>query len=125
MIILILHKMILARFIRTTHLNMRLLRPFSAMETEFFNPAAKIGAARMFYKETLKHLNEKNRTFTEGHMIKVTELSTSIDNILLMFEAYYNYLGRNVMMQSATIDKMLDKVFKIMRKKKNDLNQDN
>lgn len=70
----------------------------------------EIDRAANFYRKSIRriNINDKGRgKFTQHHLIRLIKLTDKIEQVPLLFEAYYNYLGHFTVINNSTVDKML------------------
>jgi hypothetical protein len=79
------------------------------------------GTANYFYRRSLRRLTENNGTFNHHHMIRFVKLLKTKKDVILAFEAFYNYLGRNVVMPNSTIDTFMIRAMDLLER---DLNKE-
>lgn len=69
--------------------------------------------AANFYRNSVRKINidgQGRGKFTEHALLRLVKLTESSQQVSLLFEAYYNYLGHHTVISSSTVDKMLSKV---------------
>lgn len=70
----------------------------------------EIDRAANFYRKSIRriNINDKGRgKFTQHHLLRLIKLTEKIEQVPLLFEAYYNYLGHFTVISNSTVDKML------------------
>ena len=68
--------------------------------------------AATFYRNSIRkiNVNDKGRgKFTQHHLLKLVKLTEKVEQEPLLYEAYYNYLGHFTVIDSTSVDKMLEK----------------
>lgn len=72
----------------------------------------ELDRAANFYRNSIRriNINDKGRgKFTQHHLLRLTKLTEKPEQVPLLFEAYYNYLGHFTVISNTTVDRMLQK----------------
>lgn len=68
--------------------------------------------AANFYRNSIRRVNVNDKgkgKFTQHHLIRLIKLTDRVEQEPLLYEAYYNYLGHFTVIDSLTVDKMIEK----------------
>ena len=79
----------------------------------------QLSVAENFYRSSIRriNINDKGRgKFTQHHLIRLTKITQKSDQLPLLFEGYYNYLGHFTVISNKVVDRMLHKALSFQEK---------